>query len=641
MSSPGGTLKNFEHLLELPNKAIRQFLLNVKPVDLANVCSSNSKIAEICGSDKFIRLYIKKHKEDIEERRATIIEGEGDFFGHVYDNLGQSLYKAVEKGNLDFYKKWQHYANWTNGSRTWALKAASENGHYDMVKYLLKEGRADPSDEESYCLRYAAYNGHYKIVVALLEDGRANINDIFKYPDPPLNLERLGIEVPEDLNEKFKEIDPKVLKLVLENDRVRQKFINRYLAYVCEHGHVETLKTMLKSSSVDPTYNYNCSIRYAASNGHAPVVKLLLEDKRADPSAEDNDSIKSASENDHASVVKLLLEDERVDPLVGDEAILLWDDVDVESNGPLILACSSGSENAVRVLLEDLRVDPASEENLAIKAAAFGGYDKIVSMLLNDPFERGVDPSDDENFALQMAVEYNHIEVVNLLLKDKRVEDTIDIKFLKSLAKLAQKSQLLAMVKLIKDYIKLNLSEEGPKVKLETIKMSIKDIPEVMDVMYRNTPTAEEWLAEDKDNIIFIHEGQPSGFDKSSLRTLIGIDDENYYFECKEKNKGLAVSLKNIYEDRPYINIGLPTVQFQYNYYITLPEAEALFESKARVFTFKKTDKILKYTASNTSVQRGAGMNYRGEQVNVASGDHCQDMSNKETYTLYEVELTD
>ena len=85
-------------------------------------------------------------------------------------NPNDILIKSVDKGFLFGVK----YAL-ENGANVhtiddYALRWASQNGHYDIVKLLLDYG-ADIHTDNDEALRWAAYEGHYDVIKLLLENG--------------------------------------------------------------------------------------------------------------------------------------------------------------------------------------------------------------------------------------------------------------------------------------------------------------------------------------------------------------------------------------------------------------------------------------------------------------------------------------
>jgi ankyrin repeat protein len=105
----------------------------------------------------------------------------------------------------------------------------SENGHIEVVKLLLLDGKADSTADNSYCLREASENGHTEVVKLLLSDGRA---------DPTAN--------------------------------------NSYcLRWASKNGHTEVVALLLADGRADPTANNSNCLRWAAQNGHTEIVNLI------------------------------------------------------------------------------------------------------------------------------------------------------------------------------------------------------------------------------------------------------------------------------------------------------------------------------------------------------------------------------
>jgi Ankyrin repeats (3 copies) len=70
---------------------------------------------------------------------------------------------------------------------------ASNNGHLEIVKELLKDKRVDPSDDNNYAIRWASENGHLEVVKELLKDKRvdpsANNNEAIRWASQYGHLE--------------------------------------------------------------------------------------------------------------------------------------------------------------------------------------------------------------------------------------------------------------------------------------------------------------------------------------------------------------------------------------------------------------------------------------------------------------------
>jgi len=172
----------------------------------------------------------------------------------VKENKLELLKTALKKGALP------------NIDNNFAIKCASDKGHYEIVKVLLNDARVDPSANNNYAIGFAAGNGHYEIVKLLMSDKRV---------DPSAN--------------------------------------NNYaISFAAGNDHYVIVKLLMSDKRVDPSADNNYAIRWASYNGHYEIVKLLMSDKRVDPSDDDNCAIRYAAFHKHHKVVDLLMTDERV-----------------------------------------------------------------------------------------------------------------------------------------------------------------------------------------------------------------------------------------------------------------------------------------------------------------------------------------
>jgi hypothetical protein len=157
-----------------------------------------------------------------------------------------------------------------DGNLNDAIARAAENGHVDVVDFLLRHAMFDPSADDNCAIRLAAGSGHIAVVERLLQDKRV---------DPSAD----------------------------DNEAVQ---------WAAQHGHRAVLERLLQDERVDPSANRNYPVRWAAERGHLAVVERLLRDVRVDPSARDNFAVRWAAMNGHFAVVDRLLEDDRVDAAV-------------------------------------------------------------------------------------------------------------------------------------------------------------------------------------------------------------------------------------------------------------------------------------------------------------------------------------
>jgi len=121
------------------------------------------------------------------------------------------------------------------------LSWAARNGHTEVVKALLSDGRVDPNRQDNgglTPLSWAAENGHTEVVKILLSDGRTD-------PDRQ------------------------------DNDGITP------LSCAAGNGHTEIVKILLSDGRVNPDRQDNggqTPLSLAAKNGYTEVVKILLSD---------------------------------------------------------------------------------------------------------------------------------------------------------------------------------------------------------------------------------------------------------------------------------------------------------------------------------------------------------------------------
>jgi ankyrin repeat protein len=86
-------------------------------------------------------------------------------------------------------------------------------------------------------------------------------------------------------------------------------FFSKIASY---NGYTDIVAFLLKDKRVNPSEDYNLTIRDAAEHGHFDIVELLLNDSRIDPSDFSNDAIYYASKNGHNEILKTLWKQQRV-----------------------------------------------------------------------------------------------------------------------------------------------------------------------------------------------------------------------------------------------------------------------------------------------------------------------------------------
>jgi ankyrin repeat protein len=90
------------------------------------------------------------------------------------------VYNACQYEDVDEVKRILRNIR-TKDSYNAAINWASGFGKIDIVKYLLLEGCADPTNDKNSAIRRASINGHADIVSLLLQDERVDPTDDYNY----------------------------------------------------------------------------------------------------------------------------------------------------------------------------------------------------------------------------------------------------------------------------------------------------------------------------------------------------------------------------------------------------------------------------------------------------------------------------
>ena len=156
-----------------------------------------------------------------------------------------------------------------------------------------------------------------------------------------------------------------VMNRLLQDPRIQLSTQeNRAIEFAADCGHVDIVKRLLQSQTIDPSE----ALESACRQGHYELFDLLMKDPRTDPTVTNNAAIVSASYNGHIKMVKRLLENPRVDPSVKNNRAVRW-------------SSHRGHFKVVKRLLKDPRVDPNARNNQALRWARLGMFTDIVSLL--------------------------------------------------------------------------------------------------------------------------------------------------------------------------------------------------------------------------------------------------------------------
>ncbi len=271
---------------------------------------------------------------------------------------------AAESGNFDIVNNTYQGITESNHLDR-ALYLAAKNGHAEIVKLLLKNGRANPNALLSAPLRTACREGHVDVVKLLLEDGR---------------------------------VDPTAMN-------------NQAVQFASANGHVDILRLLFfdkRDNKADFTANDIYALKIACANGNTNVVKFLTSLKCIRTYCKINprayvEVIQLALANDHEDIAKLTL----VCGTIGGHG------------NALQAACEKGFINIAKFLIEFGNTD-ATDFIQGILKATRNKHEDVIKLLLDKIIQYNYNK---EYFQLeleavcQIAFENGLTNIAQLLMK--------------------------------------------------------------------------------------------------------------------------------------------------------------------------------------------------------------------------------
>ena len=309
------------YFTDLPEELFITMTQGLKYNDIINLCTSDAKMRRLCDNANNWKLMFKiKYSKVLEYLTKKRLDNNVNYKEIIKqlsnENLREYYIESLKKGNL--YAVMILFEDYKDFSLNYALNKASENGHVEIVEFLLKNG-ADVHNEDDYSLTIASQNGYFDVVELLLENG-ANV-----HADNDYSIRRASAN-------GF----PKIVKILLENKADVHAGNDYSLHWASRDGHFDVVKILLKYGA-DVHSAVDFSLRTASENGHFDVVKILLK-YGADVHSNIDASLRFSSKNGHLDVVKILLE--------------YGADVHAYNDGPLRVAEYDHRDDIVKLLLE-------------------------------------------------------------------------------------------------------------------------------------------------------------------------------------------------------------------------------------------------------------------------------------------------
>ncbi len=173
-----------------------------------------------------------------------------------------------------------------------AFRMASQNGHIDIIEYLLdRNNDIDVQALDNYALKGAAGNGHLAVVDYLINNGA----DIHVYNDYPLRLACLHDHL------------AVIQYLVINGADVNAEDSNA-LMFAIKKGHLKIIEYLV-SAGINIHAQNNEAIIIAIKHGHLAILKHLIDNKlltQADFDSRSEDIFMSAVMNSRSNIMEYL-----------------------------------------------------------------------------------------------------------------------------------------------------------------------------------------------------------------------------------------------------------------------------------------------------------------------------------------------
>ena len=88
----------------------------------------------------------------------------------------ENIDRAINSGDIDYVKAYLEENKISRNDIKNALIRSAQNGHLEVVKYLVEEHQADIHAQNEGGLRWSAQNGHLEVVKYLVEEHNADIH---------------------------------------------------------------------------------------------------------------------------------------------------------------------------------------------------------------------------------------------------------------------------------------------------------------------------------------------------------------------------------------------------------------------------------------------------------------------------------
>lgn len=335
----------------LPDELLFKIAYDLPLDTVSEFCRVSRRFAFICNDLSFWierakrnGLITDQHTIKTKEDYRNLMLAFREIFGHYFD--GEKIHWNEINELYDSQR-----IIFKNG----ALKQASANGYFEIVRLLLENDAGAWENGYNYALDDAARHNHADIVRLLLTAG-ADANYDYAFD---------GAAGKGHAN---------IMQLLLAHGAKLHQVGEGALISASIGGQPEIVRWLL-SSGVDVHASNDVALYHASTMGYVDVVRVLLE-YGANVHAGNDQALIAASTHRHVNVVKLLLEND-ANVHATDDYALRW-------------ASDAGHAQLVRLLLAH-GADVHARNDEALRFARERGHDEVVAMLkeaANKPMRR-------------------------------------------------------------------------------------------------------------------------------------------------------------------------------------------------------------------------------------------------------------
>lgn len=305
----------------------------------------------------------------------------------------------------------------SDGTLNTALDGASFLGFVDIVKLLVRKGRADPDikDSQNFTATFgAAQEDNFEVVKVLVEEADSNINE----PNGPLGNTVFMIAVLRNNARIVNYLIPKVSDINMKN---YGGYTPLFMA--TENANLRVVKDLVYKGKADVdaksgVEGYTATM-FAAQEGAIKKFKFLVGEGEADLTITSDDefgqnALHIATLRGRTEIVRYLTTQARVN----------FDTKDKKGYTSLFAAAENGYLEIVKILVEQTNADVNSKNGLEYEStplmiASAHGHVDTVRYLLNHGAKLQVNHLNLKVYsALSAAVEEGHAEVAKILVEE-------------------------------------------------------------------------------------------------------------------------------------------------------------------------------------------------------------------------------